>query len=193
MAESALEMPTSIPDNDLTLIHAIAAGDAAALDLLYQRHGLALLNYLVRSLDDRLLAEEVLQDVMLVVWRQARDFRGDSLVRTWLFAITRRQMLKALRDRRPTTSALDEQIAVSEMPPSEKMLENTARQQMVQTAIGRLPLDQQQALELVFYRGLSGQEAADQLDIPLNTLKSRLFRARQTLRYLLDPEDIHHD
>jgi RNA polymerase sigma-70 factor (ECF subfamily) len=168
-------------DPDIPLIHAIAEGDTGALHTLYARHGLHLLNYLIAQLGDRALAEEVLQDVMLAAWRGAGRFRGGSLVRTWLFAIAWRQALKA-RGRSPMAHLplLDHFAAETEIgEPSNA----------VEIALQQLPPEQQEALELVFYRGLSGAEAAALLGIPLNTFKSRLHRAKAALRHFLQEDD----
>jgi RNA polymerase sigma-70 factor, ECF subfamily len=181
-------MPDSL-DRDARLLGAIAQGDARALSELYQRHGLTLLNYLLSEIGERQLAEEVLQDIMFAVWNQAEHFRGDSQVKTWLFAIARRQALKA-RQRRlaPIDEPLEHEI---EMQDSENTTERFSEREALIQAIDQLPADQQEALELVFYRGLSGQEAAARIGIPLNTLKSRLQRAKANLRRLMGREGNH--
>lgn len=168
-------------DPDIPLIQAMAAGDTGALRTLYARHGLHLLNYLIAQLGDRALAEEVLQDVMLAAWRGAGGFRGSSQVRTWLFAIAWRQALKARgRSRMALLPLLDD---VPTEAPNEEPADG------LDAALQQLPAEQQEALELVFYRGLSGPEAAARLGIPLNTLKSRLHRAKMALRHLLREDD----
>jgi RNA polymerase sigma-70 factor (ECF subfamily) len=123
---------------------------------------------------------------MLAVWKQAGQFRGESQVKTWLFAIARRQALKA-RQRRlaPIYEPLEHEI---EMPATENTTERFSEQEALIQALDQLPADQQEALELVFYCGLSGQEAADRIGIPLNTLKSRLQRAKANLRRLMGEE-----
>lgn len=170
-------------DQDRALIAAVARGDSDALERLYTRHGLALLNLLLGYLHDRQWAEDVLQTVMLAVWQGAAAFRGESQVRTWLFAIARRQALKALRQHTDTHQLLEETL-----PASDDFLHRHQQSSDLTTALGQLPHEQRIALELVFYRGLTLAEAAEYLDIPLNTLKSRLFRARNTLRVLLQEE-----
>lgn len=182
-------------DPDQALINAVAVGDAAALDALYQRHGVSLLNYLIGQLEDRVLAEEVLQAVMLAVWQGAASFRGDSQVTTWLFGIARRQALKAMRKRqsirkREVNAPLDD-FQLPAGPGVSKTVEANLRQEALSDAISTLPEDQQQALEMVFYRGLTIVEAAKRLHINENTLKSRLHRAKANLRRLLMLKDDH--
>jgi RNA polymerase sigma-70 factor, ECF subfamily len=174
-------------DMDAKLIGAIAQGDARALSELFQRHGLTLLNYLLSAIGERHLAEEVLQDIMFAVWNQAGQFRGDSQVKTWLFAIAWRQALKARqRHLAPIYEPLEHEI---EMLDTENTTERFSEQESLIQAIGQLPVEQQEALELVFYRGLSGQEAADRIGITLNTLKSRLQRAKANLRRLMGEKE----
>lgn len=171
-------------DPDLPLLRAVAAGDAGALNELYQRHGLHILNYLIGQLQDRQLAEDVLHNVMLVMWRKAADFRGDSTVRTWMFGIARLQTLRARQNQHNRITELyDESQPGGDEPP--QTVEHLLEHEALEDAIRNLPHSQQQALELVFYRGLSITEAAERLDVPINTLKSRLFRARANLRKLL--------
>jgi RNA polymerase sigma factor (sigma-70 family) len=164
----------------------MAGGDVAALHELYARHGVALLNLLIHELDERHKAEEVLQDVMMAAWQGAAKFRGDSAVRTWLIAIAKRQASKARQRRRDfLDTPLDAETHTLKTDDPADSLDATAEQEALQQAIAKLPIEQQEALEWVFYRGLSGPDAAAQLGIPLNTLKSRLHRARQTLYQVL--------
>jgi RNA polymerase sigma-70 factor, ECF subfamily len=180
-------------DHDFPLIQAMAGGDVAALHELYARHGLALLNLLIHELGERPIAEEVLQDVMMAAWQGAAKFRAESAVRTWLIAIAKRQASKTRQRRRDLLDTpLDAETYSLQTDDPAHLLAHAAEQEAVQHAIAQLPLEQQEALEWVFYRGLSGLEAAAQLGIPLNTLKSRLHRARQTLRQVLSMEDDTH-
>ena len=90
------EQADDTPDADRALIRAIGTGDASALEKLYIRYELHLLNYLIGLVNDRSLAEEIVQDVMLAVWQSAGRFRGDSRALTWLLAIARHKAIDAL-------------------------------------------------------------------------------------------------
>ncbi len=92
-------------DPDLALLSRIATGDQEAIEELYRRHSRVLLGQLRFMVDQPALAEEVLQDTMLAVWRGARTFRGGSRVRTWLLGIARRQARDRMRRQRPTPMA----------------------------------------------------------------------------------------
>ncbi len=165
-------------DPDLPLIEAMAAGNRDALEQLYARHGLHLLNFLIREIGERSAAEDALQVVMLAAWNGARRFRRESLTRTWLFAIARRQASKARRSLRHPTYTIDETRIADDAP----------RPEPLDDALTQLNAIEREALELVFYQGCTLPDAADHLKIPLNTLRSRLYRARQNLRRILENE-----
>lgn len=166
---------TRLADLDLLLVQRMAAGDPHALDELYARHGPHLLAYLAGRLGDAGLAEEVLQDVMLAAWQHAAAFRGRARVRTWLLAIARRRAINAHRRRQPAPAIpLDDEsdrLAATDSPPSG-----------ISDALASLPEALRETLELVFYHGLSGVEAAEVLGVPAGTVKSRLHHARARLR-----------
>jgi len=173
---------------DVELVRAMAAGEARALDALYTRHGPALLGYLTGQLgNNRQIAEEVLQDVMMAVWKSAPNFRGDSKVRTWLIAIARNQAINVRRKRRLQLVELHETYDAGSTGPLER-LERMDRAEALHEAMATLPDIQRETLELVFFHQLSGPEAAEILDVSVGTVKSRLHRAKETLRRLLGDE-----
>jgi RNA polymerase sigma-70 factor (ECF subfamily) len=176
-------------EDDPSLLRRVATGDRTALVLLYERHGSVVLAQLGLVVADRGLAEEVLQDTMLAVWNGAATFRGQSRVRSWIIAIARRQLRDRLRKHRP--DLLDDQ-RLAERPapepgPEEQALDR-AEAAAVATAIRSLGLPHREVLGLVFGAGLTLAEAADVLDIPLGTVKSRLAAARNALARLLSQE-----
>jgi RNA polymerase sigma-70 factor (ECF subfamily) len=173
-------------DPDLSLLKRIVEGDKSALEELYQKHGLHLLNFLLQQIGSRHAAEEALQTTMLIVWRCASEFREESKVSTWLFGIARNQALKVRRSE-PAHLALNERTLGSTDETSDPTLVKA-----MQTALAHLSAREQEVLELVYYRGLTIPEAAAHLNIPVNTLKSRLHRARVNLRKLLAKEGLNH-
>jgi RNA polymerase sigma-70 factor (ECF subfamily) len=179
-------------DPDLQLVKAMANGDVRALDELYVRHGRGILSYLIGLLDNRELAEEVLQDVMLAAWRGAGQFRGESQVRTWLLAIARLQALNALRGRKFAPIPLNENIAGDDTGQF-RMVEFRSEQEAIRAALHQLPRDQKETLELIFYHELSGVEAAEILGVAPGTIKSRVNRAKATLRRILQRKEVDHE
>ena len=163
-----------------------------ALETLYARYGLKVLHYLIGQLDDRALAEEVLQDVMLIAWQSAARFRADSSVSTWLIAIARYRALKLRRRRNLPGIPLDESTGALD-PALLDLIEHDGDRQALRIALRTLPIEQRETLELVFYHELTGAEAACLLGVAPGTIKSRLHRALITLRRVLRSEEIDHD
>lgn len=177
-------------DPDVCLIRAMAEGDTHALDQLYARHGPGLLVFLTGQLGDRQAAEEVLQDVMLAVWQGASSFRGDSRVHTWLLVIARHRAINLLRRKVLPRAPLDDTIADRNQAAYEQ-IEHDDDTNDVRRMLQQLPDDQRQTLELIFYHELSGQEAATVLGVATGTIKSRLNRAKSTLRKMWYSREDH--
>ena len=176
-------------DPGARLIQRIAAGDRGALAELYALHGSALLRYLVQLSGDPELAQELLQETLLAIWRSAPSFEGRSTARTWCFGIARRR----LRDARRRPLHLDdpwpqdsEDLASPEISPEDAALERMEIDQMAR-AVSELPILQREVLTLIFVDGFTGPEAASILNVPDGTVKSRLNAARRTLRARLRP------
>jgi RNA polymerase sigma-70 factor (ECF subfamily) len=172
--------------DDTGLVRAMAAGDRASLAALYRRHSQVLLTQLVLLTGDQMLGEELLQDTMLAAWRSAGSFRGESKVRTWLIAIARRKARD--RQRRQRFAVVDDthlaQSAAPE-PGPEQLVISRAEARAVADAITDLPPAQREVIGLVFGAGLTMAEAADVLEVPLNTVKSRLHTARAALTQMI--------
>lgn len=189
--ERRSELITSaVDDPDLTLVRAIASGDARALEDLYASQGPGILAYLISRLRDRQLAEEVLQDVMLAVWQGAGRFRGESRVRTWMLSIARFKAINARRGADPKNSPVAANLP-DPAPGPHSMVERVEARDDLRAALQRLPEAQRETLELVFYHQLTGREAARVMGISPGTVKSRLHRAKASLRGLLDSEREH--
>jgi RNA polymerase sigma-70 factor (ECF subfamily) len=122
-------------------------------------------------------ADELVNDVMLAVWRSAGTFRGDSKPSTWIFGIAYRQALKRLsRKQIPISAHFD----VDQFPDAEsKAVEH---EDWVRHGLETLPAAQRLAMELVFYLGLTYEEVAAVAECPVNTVKTRMFHARRKLK-----------
>lgn len=127
--------------------------------------------------------EEVVNDTFWVVWTKARDFRGASQLSTWIIGIAYRRALNTLRRERlrPVgTEPIGEDIAAVA-----SSAQGEERSQWIKHGLDKLPLEQRMALELAYTLGHSCEEIATILDCPVNTVKTRLFRARETLKQIL--------
>ena len=171
---------------DEALLRRVARGEADALTALYRRHADGLFGFLQRLAGDRMLAEEILQDTLLAVWRGAERFEGRAQVRTWLYGIARRQAHNRLRSARPAAAALDDVPEVVEPAagPEELALVRLDRDQVL-TAVTGLSLPHREVVVLAFVAGLSQAEIADVVGVPVGTVKSRLHHARAALVHAL--------
>jgi len=174
---------------DGELLRCVAAGDDAALAELYRRHGQILLSQIVFVVGERAVSEEILQDTMLAVWRQARTFRGESRVRSWMIAIARRQARDRLRRNRFRLVG-DSILATEPSPEAGPELVALERADVadVARAIQTLGRMHREVLGLVFAADLTLTEVASILEVPLGTVKSRLAAARTALCAVLDDE-----
>ncbi len=193
MSQDILAPPIQ-QDPDALLVLGMAQGNVHALDELYARRGPGILSFLVAHIGDHALAEEVLQDVMLAAWNNAASFRGESSVRTWLLVIARNRAMNTYRKRKLPLVTLDDAFGVfgQDTGPLEKV-ERKGNEHRVREAVSQLPLPQREVLVLVFYHQLSGPEIAKVLGINEGTVKSRLHRAKEALRRVLQGEDNLYD
>ena len=168
--------------DDVQLLRRIGQGDEDAMAAFYREHGRVVLGQVLLVAGERVLAEEILQDTMLAVWRGASSFRGESSVRSWVIAIARRQTRDRLRSRR--LRVVDDAF-LADQPSSGPGPEVTALDRAnlaeVTGAIRELAPAHREVLGLVFGSGLSLPEVAGVLEIPVGTVKSRLAAARTAL------------
>jgi RNA polymerase sigma-70 factor, ECF subfamily len=173
--------------DDHQLVRRVAAGDDTALAELYRRHGQVVLSQILFVVEERALAEEILQDTMLAVWRQAATFRGESRVGTWMIAIARRQARDRLR--RSRLRVVEDAVLVnhpSEGAGPELVALQRADVADVAAAIQTLGRAHREVLGLMFAGDLTMAEVAEVLQIPIGTVKSRLAAARTALSRVLN-------
>jgi RNA polymerase sigma-70 factor (ECF subfamily) len=172
--------------SDDILIGRIAGGDQLAMRTLFARHRVPLYRWLKRIVRDETLAEDLLSDVFLDVWRQAAQFEARSSVSTWLLAIARYKALSAMRRR--IDAALDDEIVAKVADPAddpEAALQTKDRDEVLRRSLARLSPEQGEVIDLVYYHGKSVTEVADIVGIPEATVKTRMFYARRKLAELV--------
>ncbi len=170
----------TVADQRLLLDLETGNGEQAAREL-YRAYGGELYGFALSRLDDRQLAEEVVQDVFTKVWRRARDYdAARGTLRAWLYGIARNAIIdvERRRGRRPRTVAYEPPEAASADDPIERAV---LRWQM-QLALERLTPDHREVLRLTHVEGLKLREIAELLGVPLGTVKSRVYYALQALR-----------
>lgn len=173
--------------DDARLLRRIGQGDEDAMAVFYREHGQVVLAQVLLVAGDRVLAEEIVQDTMLAVWRGAGSFRGESSARSWVIAIARRQTRDRLRGRRLRVvgdAFLADQPASG--PGPEVLALDRAELAEVRGAIRELTPAHREVLGLAFGSGLSLPEVAAVLEIPVGTVKSRLTAARTALNGILE-------
>lgn len=161
--------------SDEALLWSVGQADRAAFRELYDRHADRVYRFALSLVRNGHLAEEVLQETMLAVWKQAEKFRGSSKATTWILGIARNQAYGLLR-REKKGERLPEDPA-HEPDPAE-VAEIDVR---VKQALETLSPEHQEALHLVFYEEMSLADAAAVLGVPEGTVKSRLYYARKAL------------
>jgi RNA polymerase sigma-70 factor (ECF subfamily) len=168
--------------SDEMLIARIAGGDRLAMQTLFARHRTAVYRWLLRLVGNETVAEDLLSDVFLDVWRQAGRFQARSAVSTWLLAIARFKALSARRTRKD--AELDETIEATVADPAddpEVMLAKKHREEVVREAINELSPEHKEIIDLVYYHEKSVDECAQILGVPSGTVKTRMFYARKKL------------
>ncbi len=181
---AALRIQRAAPEisSDEMLIRRIAEGDQLAMRTLFGRHRVPLYRWLLRLVGDDALAEDLLSDVFLDVWRQAAAFEARSSVSTWLLAIARYKALSARRRR--TDAELDEKIASKVADPAddpEVVLQKKTRAELLRHALARLSPEHGEVIDLVYFHGKSVKEVAEIVGIAEATVKTRMFYARKKL------------
>jgi RNA polymerase sigma-70 factor, ECF subfamily len=172
--------------SDEILVERIAAGNKFAMQALFARHRTSVYRWLLRFVSNETLAEDLLSEVFLDVWRQAASFECRSSVSTWLLSIARHKALSARRRR--TDAELDEKIEATVADPAddpEVALQEKNRDELVRRALIRLSPEHRQVIDLVYYHERSVDEVAQILDAPPATVKTRMFYARKKLAELV--------
>ena len=180
------------------LIKVVALGDSEAFGRLYHLYETRVYHFVLALVHDPKLAEEVVVEAMAGVWRGAARYAGRSRLSTWIFGIARHKAMDALRDRSrrdQRTVSLDEVVNLAHfgVGPVESM-ELKNMEALMHQAFAKLSSEHQEILRLTFYEELPYQDIAMLLNIPVNTVKTRVFYAKkqlkQQLQRVLHPEPL---
>ena len=180
--------PDSGQTADVELLKAVARGDEQALAQLYDSYRVILFGLLVRILNSREEAEDVLQEVFLQVWRRARDFdetRGKPF--TWLVTLARSRAIDRLRSlgARDRVAQASVREAAEEVSDAARDTFRSEQRALVTSALSQLPEEQKRPLVLAYFDGLTQSEIAAKLGAPLGTVKTRMRAGMIKLRELL--------
>jgi RNA polymerase sigma factor (sigma-70 family) len=182
--------------DDASLGKLIASHDAGALEELYDRHGAACYGLARRVVTDEQLAQDVVQEVFLAIWRGAATYDGSrGTLSTWLYALTHHKSVDAVRRaQRHSGRRASEDALITEPDPSPGVDEQalaSVRRDQVRAALADLPEPQRRALMLAYFGGYSQSEIAALTGIPLGTVKTRTLAALRRLRSVLDEAHVH--
>ena len=167
-------------EEEVTLLTCVAKNDRDALTQLYLAYHDRLFKFVFRLTRSYTIADELVNDIMLLVWRKASTFRGESKVSTWIFGIAYKlTMRRVTRKQLQVSSGTD----LDQFSTDSDTTQET--EDWVQHGLQKLPAAQQLTVVLVFYLGLSYEETAAVTQCPVNTVKTRMFHARRKLRDLL--------
>ncbi len=173
---------------DLALVDSLRRGEPQAFETLVLTYQHRIFSISLRMLGDRGEAEEVAQEVFLRVHRSIRNFRGEAKISTWLYAITSRLCLNRLKSRGRTRPAGDTTLAriPDGQPGPGAALEASELEAALHRAIAELDDERRIVVVLRDLHGLAYEEIAAALELPLNTVRSRLHRARMELKERLE-------
>ena len=175
----------SLADEDL--MHLARRGDARAFEVIYERHAPAAFSLAYRMMGTRSGAEDVTQEAFLSIWRSGERYdRHRGSVRTWVLGIVHHRGIDALRRatvhsrRRAGDEGIEERFEAPDRTDAEAARREEAL--TVRAALGGLPADQVQVIELAYFGGFTHTEIAEMLDAPVGTIKGRMRLGLKKLR-----------
>lgn len=170
--------------SDTLLYTRIKGKDKDALENLYDRYEKILFSFLYKMTQDRDLAEEALQEVFIKIWRGVGEY-DDSKGKftSWLFRMAQNSAIDLIRKRKAATVPIDE---IAEMPSNDSSVEQTAEWQEekehIQAAVSQLSAEQQEMIQLFYFKGHTHEKIAEICGLPLGTVKSRIRLALGKLK-----------
>ena len=189
-ARKALRAESARPaeGGERELLARIERRDIEAFERLYRMYQPRLARFLTHMLQRSQLVEEVLNDTMMVVWQSASNFRGDSKLSTWIFAIAYRKALKA---RRCWPDPIEDdalQSRPSSAPGADQHVQHQKLRDALIGAMARLSAEHRAVVDLTYFHDLGYREIAEIVGCPVDTVKTRMFHARRRLRQALPGE-----
>ncbi|TXH69705.1 MAG: RNA polymerase sigma factor RpoE [Thiothrix sp.] len=188
-------MGTSL--TDLELVQRVQAGDKKSFDVLVLKYQHKVINLVMRYMHDPDTAQDVAQEAFIKAYRGLKNFRGESAFYTWLYRIainTAKNHLVSQGRRAPTNDIdadeaeqFEGESALKEYGTPENEMLRDEIQSIVSNAIDALPDDLRTAIVLRELEGMSYEEIAEAMDCPIGTVRSRIFRARESIDKVLQP------
>lgn len=179
-ATQPLQAKTAIESQ---IVYSLSKQDKLAIRLIFKYYGSALLNIIIRIVGDKQMSEEVLQQVLIKVWNNAKEYNpAKAGLYSWLVAISRNAALDKRKTRdfkdSQTSKMAAEVVALENRPSQDDSLEKLMAQQLLE----QLPNKYRLLIDMSFFEGYSHQEIAEKLEIPIGTVKTRIRTALKHLR-----------
>jgi RNA polymerase sigma-70 factor (ECF subfamily) len=183
--------PAANRDNsDGALVVKVAAGNRLAMQVLFSRHHTRVYRFVLRLLGNEAVAQDLTSEVFLSVWQQASRFQARSTFSTWLLAIARNKTLTELRRRHDVPDDGKDTETADPADDPEVTYAVKRRGEILRKCLTRLSREHREIIDLVYYHEKSVQEVAEIMDIPRNTVKTRMFYARKKLSKLLETHGV---
>lgn len=180
-------MPTTTDDTQLLL--RIASGSQDALAEFYRLFESQVYAFALSRLNDPHACADIVNEVMLAVWKGAERYQGNAKVRTWLLGITHHKVVDRLRKKnRYDYEELDSEIPDGTTPSATSVIEQSQDADKVRECVDKLSDAHKQVVHLVFFEDLSYGEIAETVGCPEGTVKTRVFHAKQLLKRCLGKE-----
>jgi RNA polymerase sigma-70 factor (ECF subfamily) len=175
------------PEEVFALLARIERRDEDAMRTLHLRYNRRVYAFVLRRLSNPAEAEEVVVDTMLEVWKHPKRFRGEARFSTWLLGIARHKLLNVVRGREPVHLDVDDELLhlPAETLDGFAVLNQKQRREALLHCMQRLPSEQRECMHLAFFEEMPLAEIAALQDCPENTVKTRLFHARQKMKLCL--------
>jgi len=174
---------------EMELVSRAQSGERDAFGELVRIHAQGVLNVIYRMCGNAQIAEDAAQETFIQAWQHLSSYRPQTSLRNWLYRIAVNTATDMLRkERRILPNAMEDFHLIDPRPGPEVLYSQEERTTMVQKAVLSLPETSRAVLVLREYEGLSYQEIADALDIPVGTVMSRLNYARSLLKGKLEPQ-----
>lgn len=179
-----------LASRDLELLERVSRGDGEAFRQLYDLTHKKVYIYLYRLVHGKQMAEDILVETYTEVWRCAKKFKGKSRVTTWMIGIARNLAMDELGKVRRHEDIEDFPNLSNGVIPD---AESVDRQRLLKEAMIKLPAKHREILDLVFFHEMTYVEVSRMLDIPVNTVKTRVFYAKETLKNALSHMGVKKD
>jgi len=191
-----MKMKDGGTDHRNRLLREVAGGDKAAFEELYRLASHNVFRHLASSIADREAARDLTHDTFLEVCRKAATLKGESAALTWILTIATNKLRDHLRRNDGRLIFTDDEERLDSVSEPESQFESLSRgelQRLIQKVLPRLSPVHRQVIDLTSYHNLTVAEIARLMDCPENTVKTRMFFARQRLKALLAEEGVSKD